>query len=270
MADISPVYDPLGPPPDMISSMEEYKEKHAESVKDPSAFWLSLAQQNLDWIVPPTRGLAGDFEAGDISWFNGASLNVCYNCIDRHVLNGKANDVAMIWEGDEPTDVLKLTYLDMQRRVSQIAHALESQGVRKGTVVTIYMPMIPELPMTMLACARLGAMHSVVFAGFSAEALGQRIVAGQSPVLVTAHEGMRGGKRIDLKGIVNTAREKAEVEATLEKVLVFERFYKAEQDCPYTMKDNDVRMDILVNGQRPYHAPVPMQAEEGLFLLYTR
>jgi len=144
--------------------------------------------------------------------------------------------------------------------------------VRKGDVVTVYMPMIVELPMTMLACARIGAMHSVVFAGFSSEALAQRISAARSKFLVTADQGLRGGKGVALKEIVNDARTKAGCEDVLEKVLVWERFFDKEtlsNDAPYEMKPKDVRMDILVAHQRPYSVPEPMDAEDNLFILYT-
>ena len=123
-------------------TFDEFKVAHAESIKDPESFWAQQAKERLDWFVPFTNTLSGDFTAGDVAWFEGGKLNVCYNAIDRHVLAGKGNQVAMIWEGDEPTDVLRLTYLDLQRKVSQIANALKSQGVQKGDVVTIYMPMV--------------------------------------------------------------------------------------------------------------------------------
>jgi acetyl-CoA synthetase len=214
--------------------------------------------------------LQGDFDAGDITWFAGGKLNVSYNAIDRHVAAGRADQVAMIWEGDEPDDIRRLTYRDLLRQVSQIANALTASGVRKGDVVTIYMPMIPELAMTMLACARIGAVHSVVFAGFSAEALAQRVVAAQSKFVVTADHGLRGGKKIPLKDIVNTARTKPGVEDILERVLVFERFHDPTAiDAPYETQPKDVRMDPLVACQRPYSAPVSMDAEDNLFILYT-
>lgn len=150
----------------------------------------------MDWFSPPTVSLQGDFQYGDVTWFAGGKLNLCYNAIDRHVREGshKADQIALVWEGDEPDDIQRWTYLDLQRKVCQIANALYQKGVRRGDIVTIYMPMIPELPMTMLACCRIGAMHSVVFAGFSSEALAQRIAAAESPYLVTADCGKRGGK----------------------------------------------------------------------------
>lgn len=149
--EIAKEYPPLG---EGKMTFEEFQAAHAESIKDPAAYWAKEAKERLDWFVPFTNTLSGDFEAGDIAWFTGGKLNVCYNAIDRHVNAGKGNDVAIVWEGDEPTDIKRITYLELQRRVSQIANALKASGVRKGDVVTVYMPMIAELPMTMLACTR--------------------------------------------------------------------------------------------------------------------
>jgi acetyl-CoA synthetase len=281
--DIAKVFPALGDAP---MSFTEFQKAQAESCANVAAFWSVQAKQRLDWFVPFNSVLQGDFDAGDITWFAGGKLNVSYNAIDRHVAAGRADQVAMIWEGDEPDDIRRLTYRDLLRQVSQIANALTASGVRKGDVVTIYMPMIPELAMTMLACTRMGAVHSVVFAGFSAEALGSRISAARSKFLVTADQGKRGGKTIALKDIVDKARTVMDVESILEQVLVFERFYKApvaaddtegvEKVVPdpskaptYEMKPKDVRMDLLVAKQRPYSVPEWMDAEDNLFLLYT-
>ena len=176
-------------------------------------------------------------------------------------------------KGDEPTDTKTFTFSDLQRRISQIANALSSQGIQKGDVVTIYMPMIPELPMTMLACARIGAVHSVVFAGFSSLALAQRISAAGSKFVVTADIGLRGTKKIPLKNIVDDAMTKMDCDDVVEKVLVYERFYDADAEedgeAPYEMKAKDIRMDPLVARQRPYSVPVDMDSEDELFILYT-
>jgi acetyl-CoA synthetase len=287
--DIAKVFPALGDAP---MTFAEFQKAQAESCENVAAFWSVQAKQRLDWFVPFNTVLQGDFDAGDITWFAGGKLNVSYNAIDRHVAAGRADQVAMIWEGDEPDDIRRLTYRDLLRQVSQIANALTASGVRKGDVVTVYMPMVPELAMTMLACTRIGAVHSVVFAGFSAEALGSRISAARSKFLVTADQGKRGGKTIALKDIVDKARTVMDVEDILEQVLVFERFYKvpvvatmgtsvSEGGAPekvvedpnkaptYEMKPKDVRMDLLVAKQRPYSVPEWMDAEDNLFLLYT-
>lgn len=123
-------------------TFEAYKAAHAESIKDPAAFWAKEARERLHWYVPFSSTISGDFAAGDVAWFDGGKLNVCYNAVDRHVQAGKGDQVALVWEGDEPTDVIRFTYLELQRKVSKIANALKSQGVKKGDVVTIYMPMV--------------------------------------------------------------------------------------------------------------------------------
>ena len=215
------------------------------------------------------------------AWFNGAKLNMCYNAIDRHVLNpSTANKVAMIWEGDEPSQVLKFTYADLQRKVSEIANALKAQGVKKGDVVTIYMPMLPQLPMTMLACARIGAVHSVVFAGFSSEALSSRISASKSSIVVTADEGVRGTKSIPLKKIVDEAIEKNNCVDIVKNVLVYERDRSilgdgeeydasANKSVMEWVDGRDVNMNDLLLKQRPYCPPETMDSEDPSFILYT-
>jgi acetyl-CoA synthetase len=259
-------------PADTSSALSKYKKIHAESIRNPSKFWADQALNRLSWYQPFDRNhvLGGSFEHGDITWFAGGKLNICYNAIDRHVGSKDSNEIAMIWEGDEPTDIRTLTYSDVLRKVSQIANALRSQGVQKGDVVTIYMPMVPELAMTMLACARIGAVHSVVFAGFSSEALASRIAAAQSSFLVTADISVRGGKKILLKSIVDEACTKMGLEGIVSKVLVWERFHDPEAPvAPYESKPKDVRMDPLVASQRPYCVPEIMDAEDTLFILYT-
>ena len=254
-----------------ISSFDKYKKIHAESIKDPEKYWGDLAKTELDWITPfdDDKILQGDLIKGDVRWFAGGKLNACYNALDRH----NPDDLAVIFEGDEPDDIRKITYGEMVDKVSSISNALKAKGVKKGDVVTIYMPMIPELAMTMLACARIGAVHSVVFAGFSAEALASRVLAASCEVVVTADHGLRGGRKLDLKSIVNSAMDI--VESTnkdlVKNVLVWERDYKDDStgEVPYEMKEKDVRMDLLVADQRPFCAPEPMDAEDTLFILYT-
>jgi len=206
---------------------------------------------------------------------------MCYNAIDRHVLNpATANKVAMIWEGDEPSQVLKFTYADLQRKVSEIANVLKAQGVKKGDVVTIYMPMLPQLPMTMLACTRIGAVHSVVFAGFSSEALSSRISASKSSIVVTANEGVRGTKSIPLKKIVDEAIKKNNCVDIVNNVLVYERERSiladgeeydtsANKSVMEWVDGRDVNMNDLLPKQRPYCPPETMDSEDPSFILYT-
>ncbi len=255
-----------------ISSFDQYKKTHAESIKDPAKYWGSIAATELDWMTPfdKNRILEGDLTKGDVRWFAGGKLNAAYNALDRH----NPDDLAIIWEGDEPDDVRKITFGEMLGKVSQISNALKAKGVKKGDVVTIYMPMIPELAMTMLACARIGAVHSVVFAGFSAEALASRVKAANCGNVVTGDYGMRGGRKIDLKAIVDNAMNLIEDKELVKNVLVWERGFKegettAESETTYEIQDKDVRMDLLVADQRPFCAPEPMDAEDNLFILYT-
>jgi len=255
-----------------VSDFAKYKKEHAESIERPAHFWSEQAKKYLTWERPfdPHAVMQGSMDYGDITWFRGGKLNVCYNAVDRHVNSKTANELAMVCEGDEPGDVRRITYAELLREVSQIANALKAEGVKKGDVVTIYMPMIPELAMTMLACARIGAVHSVVFAGFSSEALANRIHAAQSHFVVTADQGLRGSKKIPLKDIVDDSITKLDCNELVEKVLVFERHYDAEaESAPYEMKDKDVRMNPLLAKQRPYCVPETMDAEDNLFILYT-
>ena len=250
--------------------LETYKREHEESISNPSSYWGKKATQHLDWFQPFHTVLQGGLDHGDVAWFAGGKINACYNAIDRHVSSGTANDLALIWEGDEPDDIRRLTYSELLRKTCQIANALKSQGVQKGDVVTIYMPMIPELLMTMLACARIGAVHSVVFAGFSSEALAQRISAASCRVVITADVGKRASKTVPLKTIVDDAVTKLDCGTLVQKVLVWERFHVvSSEEAPYDMQPRDIRMDPLVQVQRPYCVPEPMDAEDPLFLLYT-
>ncbi|KAL7575796.1 hypothetical protein ACA910_003123 [Epithemia clementina (nom. ined.)] len=264
--EIAKVFPALGT---SSASLDDYKELHNASIEDSSTFWIGEANKWLEWFVSPRVGLQGDFDAGDVRWFAGGKLNVSYNCLDR-MCEMHPNKIAIVAEGDEPDDIRKLTFLQTLRFTCQIANALTQQGVQRGDVVTIYMPMIPELAMTMLACTRIGAVHSVVFAGFSAEALAQRMSAAQSAFLVTADIGKRGGKTIPLKEIVDVARTKLDVEDILKTVFVWERFYKeGSEEAPYEMKPKDLRMNVHVAKQRPYSVPEWMDAEDNLFILYT-
>eukprot|EP00586_Coscinodiscus_wailesii_P018786 CAMPEP_0172510214 /NCGR_PEP_ID=MMETSP1066-20121228/227037_1 /TAXON_ID=671091 /ORGANISM="Coscinodiscus wailesii, Strain CCMP2513" /LENGTH=710 /DNA_ID=CAMNT_0013289081 /DNA_START=31 /DNA_END=2163 /DNA_ORIENTATION=+ len=257
--DTSKIY----PPVPVQSSLSNYEKTYTESLTNPHEFWLSKASQYLTWLTPPTKSANGELKHGDVRWFEDGTLNVAYNAIDRH----DPDKIAMVFEGDEAEivgETSRYTYGELLREVSQIANALKDAGVKKGDVVTVYLPMTPLLPMTMLACARIGAVHSVVFGGFSSTALKMRIDASRSRFLVTSREGRRGGKVLDLESIW---RESVEGEEDNVKVLVFD--YYGSQTNDAEMKDNEVNLSLLKEKQRPYCPPEPMSAEDPLFILYT-
>mmetsp|Transcript_3958 Transcript_3958/g.6545 ORF Transcript_3958/g.6545 Transcript_3958/m.6545 type:complete len:735 (-) Transcript_3958:72-2276(-) len=281
--EVAPTYDAH-----VTHPFDRYKLDHAKSLSHNAQYWNQRATDLLTWDHYPFDEnncdgiMTGGFEHGDVTWFAGAKMNICYNAVDRHAQDPtKAKKVAMIWEGDEPGQSIEFTYADLQRKISEIANAMKSQGVKKGDVVTIYMPMIPQLPMTMLACARIGAIHSVVFAGFSSEALSSRIAASNSKVVITADVGMRGTKEIKLKKIVDEAIEKNNCGDIVSKVLVFERNRSIATDSTDADEENsgnsdmnwvserDVNMNDLLPKQRPYCPPESMHAEDPSFILYT-
>ena len=188
-------------------SLEQYQAWYKESVEQPDTFWAARAKEFLSWSQPWSSVNEYDFPKGEASWFTGGKLNVAYNCIDRH-LEKRADQVAIIWEGDDPNDDASITYQELHDKVCQLANALKSRGVKKGDRVCIYMPMIPEAAYAMLACARIGAVHSVVFGGFSPESLKDRILDSDCQTVITADEGVRGGKPIPLKANTDQARKK--------------------------------------------------------------
>ena len=217
MTDIYPVNDEVRAR--ALIDAAGYEKMYAYSVEDNEAFWAEQAKR-IDWMTPFTKVKDVSFARDDvhIRWFYDGTLNVCYNCIDRH-LDAKGNDVAIIWEGDDPSRDLKITYRELHGRVCRFANALKALGAKKGDRITIYMPMIPEAAIAMLACARIGAVHSVVFGGFSPDALAGRIHDCDSNIVVTADEGVRGGKSVPLKANVDAAAENPDV-TSLERVLV--------------------------------------------------
>jgi len=243
---------------------EQYFDLYRQSVEDNEKFWAEQASI-VDWIKPFTKVKDVSYAKKDlhVRWYEDGELNVCYNCVDRH-LDDKADQPAIIWEGDDPNRDLTITYKDLHGRVSRFANVLKSIGVKKGDRVTIYMPMIPEAAVAMLACARIGAIHSVVFGGFSPDALAGRIIDCESTVVVTADEGIRGGRSVPLKANVDAAANIDGV-TTLEKVLVVQHTGKdiAWQD------GRDVWLheaEASVDDDCPCE---PMNAEDPLFILYT-
>ena len=241
-----------------------YDKMYAQSVNDNEAFWAEQAKR-IDWIKPFTQVKDVSFAKDDlhIRWFYDGTLNVCYNCVDRH-LETKGDDVALIWEGDDPSRDLKITYRDLHARVCKFANSLKALGVKRGDRVTLYMPMIPEAAISMLACARIGAIHSVVFGGFSPDALAGRIIDCESTVVVTADEGLRGGKKVPLKANVDAAAANPEVK-TLEKVLVVRN---TGNDVGWVEgRDNWLHeVEAEVDADCPCEE---MNAEDPLFILYT-
>ncbi len=239
-----------------------YEKSYAESVKNPAKFWGKQAKR-LDWFKAPTKIKNTTFKYPNVSikWYEDGILNVAYNCIDRH-LKKRANQTAIIWEGDNPYDDKKITYAELFEHVCRMANVLKKQGVKKGDRVTIYMPMIPEAAYAMLACARIGAVHSVVFGGFSPESLAGRILDCDSKFVITADEGLRGGKKIPLKANTDAALAKCKGD---EKVLMIRRTgaavnFVAGRDLWYHEEALKVSAECK---------PEKMKAEDPLFILYT-
>ena len=179
-----------------------YHALYKQSINDPESFWAQQASIFIDWISPWTQVKTGDFS--DAAWFLNGKLNACYNCVDRHLPN-KADEIALLWEGDSEEYIRRITYRELHEAVCRFANLLKKYGIKKGDHVCIYLPMIPEAVFAMLACTMIGAVHSVVFAGFSPEALRTRIINTKARLVVTADEGLRGGKIIPLKKNVDKA-----------------------------------------------------------------
>ena len=239
----------------------QYKTMYRASCEDPEAFWGEQAAQFISWETPWQKTLEGDFTSYDISWFVGGKLNACYNCVDRH-LETRGNQTALIWEGNEAHQQRRFTYLELHEHVCRAANILKKLGVVAGDRVGIYLPMIPEAFIAMLACARIGAVHSVVFGGFSAEALASRLNDAQCQLLITADGSYRGEKRIALK---QTVDEALLMSPKIEQVLVIKHTgadiaFKAPRDVWYHEVFKQVSADC---------EPVWMDANAPLFILYT-
>ncbi len=241
----------------------QYLQQYEESIGNPEAFW-QLAGQRLDWITPYSKIKDVSYREQDfrIRWFYDGQLNVASNCLDRH-LGARDHKTAIIWEGDDPTQSRHISYRELYERVCQCANALRELGVKKGDRVTIYLPMIPEIAISMLACARIGAIHSVVFGGFSPDSLAGRIADCDSSVVITADEGVRGGKKIPLKANVDAALSGKGTEC-VRHVLVVKR-----TDAPVAMYARDQWYAGIVDKQIKSCVPEIMDAEDPLFILYT-
>jgi acetyl-CoA synthetase len=240
----------------------KYQELYAASLKDPAAFWGEHGKR-IDWFKPFTKVKNTSFDAPDVSikWFEDGLTNVAHNCIDRH-LPKRAQQTAIIWEGDDPSETRHITYAELHAEVSRLANVLKAHDVKKGDRVTLYLPMIPEAAYAMLACARIGAIHSVVFGGFSPDSLAGRIEGAQSSVVITADEGLRGGRKVPLKANVDVAADKA---GCVKHVLVVKR---TGGDVAWNPK-RDVWLGDAMAKASPECAAEPMGAEDPLFILYT-
>jgi acetyl-CoA synthetase len=242
----------------------KYQEMYQRSIDDAESFWGEQGKR-LDWIEPYTKVKDTSFDTSDVHvrWYYDGVLNASANCLDRH-LEKRGDQVAIIWEGDDPADDDKLTYRDLHERVCRFANGLKSLGVKKGDRVTIYLPMIPEIAIAMLACARVGAIHSVIFGGFSPESISGRIHDCESSFVITADEGLRGGRTIPLKANVDAAIERLTVEHINQVVVV----NRTGADINW-VEGRDVWYHELVEAQSADCPPEPMDAEDPLFILYT-
>ena len=245
-----------------IKHLEEYYQVYRKSIREPESFWEEIAEEHFLWRKKWDSVLDWDFSKPEISWFKGAKLNITENCIDRH-LTTRGDKTAILFEPNHPDEVAEhISYNKLYKRVNKFANVLKEQGIKKGDRVCIYVPMIPELAISVLACARIGAIHSVVFAGFSAAALATRINDSDCKMVITSDGSFRGSKTIDLKGIVDEALESC---SCVETVLVAKRI-KTEI---YMKAGRDKWLAPLLEGASDVCAPEIMNAEDPLFILYT-
>ena len=242
-------------------SQEDYQRLYRQSIEQPDTFWAEQAKGFLDWITPWHTVQSSDINTGAAQWFAGGQLNVSYNCSDRHLAQ-RADQPAFIWEGDDPAKSSNITYRQLHQNVSRLANVLKSRGVKKGDRVCIYMPMIPEAAYAMLACTRIGAVHSVVFGGFSPDALRDRILDADCRTVITADEGVRGGKPVALKQNVDKALASCPNVST---VLVVERTAATVN----WSEGRDLKYQQALDAASDDCPPEPMDAEDPLFILYT-
>ncbi len=249
-----------------VERWNKYRADYQNSIENPTQFWTNMSEKYLSWFSPFNRVLEGSFADGDVKWFANGKINACYNCIDRH-LPERENQTAIIWEGDEIGTHKYITYRELSQEVGRIANVLKMNGVKKGDVVTIYMPMVPEVAYTMLACARIGAIHSIVFAGFSAHSLRDRIIDCNSKFVAVADEGKRGGKTLGLRAIAEAA--------ALECPHVSHLFlFKTSSDAtPVHAAPHKHWAEVWMHEWMPRARPVCpcewMDAEDDMFILYT-
>jgi acetyl-CoA synthetase len=240
---------------------QRYHAWYADSIRDPQQFWAQQAHRVIDWIKPWDEVCSGDFNTLPIKWFVNGQLNACYNCVDRH-LNTRAHHIALIWEGSDPKDKQQYTYQELYQEVCYFAQALQEQGIRKGDRVAIYLPMIPQLVVAMLACARIGAIHSVVFSGFSSDALALRLQDTQATLLITADESIRADKCIPLKKNADKALEQC---PSVTAVIVVQR---TGNPVPWSAS-RDLWYHDCIQTKNLNCPAVAMDANDPLFILYT-
>lgn len=243
---------------------QQYNDEYRRSIQDPEGFWGEKGKI-VDWIKPYTRVKNTSFDPGhiDIRWFEDGTLNLSANCLDRHLAE-KGDHVAIIWEGDDPSSSKNVTYRELHHDVSQFANVLKKQGIRKGDVVAIYMPMVVEAAVAMLACARIGAIHTVIFAGFSPEAVSGRVIDCKAKLIITADEGLRAGRAIPLKKNVDDALANPQV-TTVANVIVYQR----TGNVPSWVEGRDLWWHDVTQGVSADCPPEEMSAEDPLFILYT-
>ncbi len=245
-----------------IKNLEEYYKVYRKSIREPELFWEEIAEEHFNWYKKWDKVLSWNFKKPEVKWFDGAKLNITENCIDRH-LRTRGNKTAIIFEPNNPDEeVLHITYKELYERVNRLANVLTNKGIKKGDRVCIYLPMIPELAVSVLACARIGAIHSVVFAGFSATALATRINDSGCKMVLTSDGAYRGNKTIDLKGIVDEALSKC---PKVNMVLVVKRIHSEIT----MLAGRDNWLQPLLNEASATYEPEIMNAEDPLFILYT-
>jgi len=248
----------------IIQSMADWQRIHAQSMANPDAFWLDITRKSIAWEVEPSIGLEGGFDTikqGSFTWFSDGRLNATISCLDQH-LKHRSDKVAILWEGDEPGDVRRITYSELHAQVCRFSNALQRRGVTSGDRVIIYMGMVPEAAVAMLACARIGAIHSVVFGGFSAESVADRIVDSGSKVIITMDEGKRGGRTIPLKKTTDEAIAKV---GGIDTVIV----YQHTANNVGWNEEIDLWWHEIIENESSEHEAKILAAEHPLFILYT-
>ena len=240
-----------------LISDEKYSELYRFSIDNPKEFWGEQALSRLNWIKPFDDVLSTNMEKAEFEWFSNGKLNACFNCVDKHLENN-SNDIAFIWESDDGSTSKKITYKELYEEVCRLSNLLKSRGIKKGDRVCIYMPMILEAIYSMLACARIGAVHSVVFGGFSVESLKDRILDSDCQTIITANEGLRGGKKVPLKNNVDSAVEQC---PNVHTVLVVKN-----TDTPININPEiDVAYSDVISNFEPLCECEPMDYEDPVF-----